>query len=99
MRIDVLDHRNDRRIELRTFVDTEELDALNAEARRRNPMGWTAARTMRLAARIDGDFLNGLIAIRDKDACDWEFSNGQNRKALRRLLARFPEMRVSDGRF
>jgi hypothetical protein len=97
MRQSILDTRDDRDITLVTHIDTERLDALNAESRRANPSGFTRRRSMRLVARIDAAFLNGLIAVGDKDACDWEFSNGQDRAALRRLLAKWPEMRVSEG--
>jgi hypothetical protein len=82
---------------MRSLVDSAPIDELNAELRRRNPRGFTQGQGMRHVANIDIDEYALLLAAKDKDALAFELSGRTDRAAFRRLLARFPEWRASEG--
>ena len=89
---------NDRGLaEMRVLVDSDDIDKLNADERRTFGKGFTRGRTMRKLANIDGEEYNALLMNMDKDALDFEASGRSDRQALRRLLARFPAWRCSEG--
>lgn len=83
--------------EMRVLVDSDDIDKLNAEERRRLGKGFTQGRTMQKLANIDADEYNALLMNMDRDALDFEASGRSDRKALIRLLTRFPVWRCSEG--
>lgn len=83
--------------EMRVLVDSDHIDELNADERRRFGKGFTRGRTMRKLANIDADEYNALLMNMDGDALDFEASGRSDRRALNRLLARFPAWRCSEG--
>lgn len=82
---------------MRAFVDSDYLDRLNAERKRRIGKGFTQKGSMRQLADIDPDEYNALLMKMDKDALDLEASGWRDMRALRRLLTRFPAWRCSEG--
>ena len=86
------------RVEMRVHFNSDEIDEFNAEERRESDKGFTAGRTFRKIANIDQDEFHGLYMLKDKDAVDFVDSGGTDRKALNRLLIRFPVWRCSEGR-
>jgi hypothetical protein len=89
------------RTELGVRVDTLDTDRLNAIERRENPTGFTAGRTMRAVAEIPVNFLATLALQGDRDGkvlFNVDSTPMEKRVALRRMLFRYPEFRVSEGR-
>lgn len=98
MRRQVLEMDRRGPVEIRGLVDSDDIDALSAEERRENGGGFTLGRAFRKVANIDEDFFNALCLNMDKDALDFAASGYRDRGALRCLLARFPNLRCSEGR-
>lgn len=79
-------------------VVREDMAAARAAAElRKQGKGFSATRSFRRVAAIDGELLNALMLNGDKDALDFAASGYSDRRSLRRLLARFPEWRTSGG--
>jgi hypothetical protein len=87
------------RTELRVHCDTSDTDAINARECLRIGKGFTAGRTMRAVSEIPVAFLDSLVQSGDVDANGYVLSEDptERRKSHRRLLARFPEFRISEG--
>jgi hypothetical protein len=88
-------------VELGVRVDTREQDYLNALERKANPSGFTKGRSLRAVAEIPFDFLQSLALIGDKDGStlfNVESSPMEKKRALRSLLFKYPEFRLSEGR-
>lgn len=85
------------RVEMRVLVDSSGTDKMNAEERKVSGKGFTSGGNMRKVANIDPDELHALMANGDKDALDFALSGYSDRRALRRLLYRFPLWRCSEG--
>lgn len=87
-------------VKLGVKIDTSEQDRLNALARKELGKGFTKDRTMRAVADIPYDFLFSLKQSGDLAGTvlmDATSSRSERRKALRNLLYRYPEFRISDG--
>ena len=97
MRQEILELDDNGRAEMRVFVDSDGVDALNAQERLLNGKGFTQGRTMRKLANIDPEELNALCMNMDKDALDFVASGYSDKKALKKLLVRFPAWRCSEG--
>ena len=97
MRQEILELDDNGRAEMRVFVDSDGVDALNAQERLLNGKGFTQGRTMRKLANIDPDELNALCMNMDKDALGFVASGYSDKKALKKLLVRFPAWRCSEG--
>jgi hypothetical protein len=83
-------------------VNTSQQDYLNAERRKQNlhTKGFTKGGTMREVAEIPFDFLQSLAMSGDVDGLVLFNSQSdpiEKRKALRRLLFKYPEFRISSG--
>ncbi|MDR1979546.1 MAG: hypothetical protein LBQ42_12500, partial [Synergistaceae bacterium] len=97
MRQSIIEADERGRVEMRVLVDSGDIDELNAEERKRLGLGFTAGGTARKVANIDEDEILALCAAMDRDALDFLASGYSDRRALRRLLSRFPEWRCSEG--
>ena len=97
MRQEILELDDNGRAEMRVLVDSDGVDALNAQERLLNGKGFTQGKTMRKLANIDPDELNALCMNMDKDALDFVASGYSDKNALKKLLNRFPAWRCSEG--
>jgi hypothetical protein len=97
MRKDVITEDERGRVEVRGLVNSDDIDRLNADEAVFLGKGFTKGRTMRKVANIDPDELSALCIAGDSDALDFMASGYSDRKALRRLLVRFPQWRCSEG--
>ena len=97
MRRDVIEDEKGR-VEMRGLVDSDDTDALNAIERLYLGKGFTKKRTLRKVANVDLDELHVLALMGDKDALDFMASGHSDQRAFRRLLARNPQWRCSEGR-
>jgi hypothetical protein len=89
-------------VELAVRVNTSQQDYLNNERRKLNlhSKGFTKGGTLREVAEIPFDFLQSLAMSGDKDGAvlfDTLADPKAKRVALRRLLGRFPEFKISSG--
>lgn len=83
--------------EMRALVDSDDIDQMNMEMRRADPRGFTQGKTLRRVANIDGEEYQALLMKLDRDALDFEASGRRDKTALRRLLARYPQWKCSEG--
>jgi hypothetical protein len=100
MRQTVLDVSSNGRIELSVAVNTATQDRLNYERRKEIGKGFTKGGTLREVAEIPFDFVQSLAMSGDKDGVvlfDVNADPQEKRKALRHVLARWPEFRTSTG--
>jgi hypothetical protein len=102
MRSAVLDVSSNGRVELRVAVNTATQDRLNNERRKENlhTKGFTKGGTLREVAEMPFDFLQSLAMSGDRDGValfDINTDPMEKRKALRRVLARWPEFKISSG--
>jgi hypothetical protein len=97
MRKDIITEDGQGRVEMRGLVVSDDIDEFNADERKIIGRGFTLGRTMRKVANIDPDELAALCAKGDKDALDFLASGYASRRALKKLLHRFPAWRCSEG--
>jgi hypothetical protein len=102
MRATELEVFSNGRVELRARVNTLAQDRLNNERRKENlhTKGMTKGGSLREVAEIPFDFLQSLAMAGDKDGCvlfDVNADPMSKRKALRHVLARWPEFKISSG--
>jgi hypothetical protein len=86
-------------VSLTVHVDTSDTDRLNAEERISAGKGFSPGGLFRAAADIPEDFLMALFMLGDRDAVPLKISPDpmERKRALRGLLARYPEFRISEG--
>jgi hypothetical protein len=86
-------------VTLTVHVDTGDTDGERALERKEAGKGFSSGRLFRHAADIPEDFLHSLFVMGDRDAVPLRMSPDpmERRRALRRLLERFPEFRISEG--
>jgi hypothetical protein len=86
-------------VTLTVHVDTSDSDRLNALERKEAGRGFSPGGLFRAVAEIPEDFLMSLFMMGDRDAVPLRISSDpqERRRALRRLLARYPEFRISEG--
>ena len=97
MREVVLEEQARGTIELRSCVNSYELDKLNEMERIRNGRGFTRDGNMRALTNISVDYIHSLVNQGDKDAVAFMASGFRDLKALSRLAYRFPQFRSSEG--
>ena len=96
--LEVNEHSGEVKLSVR--VDTGDTDGLNAQLRKEAGKGFTLGGTMRMVAEIPFDFVQSLALSGDRDGVvlfDATSDPQEKRRALRGVLYRFPEFRISDG--
>jgi hypothetical protein len=98
MRRDILEaDERQGRVEMRGLVDSTDIDEMNARERILLGRGFTSVGGFRKVANVDGEELMALCMRGDCDALDFAASGYSDRRALRRLLRKFPQWRCSEG--